>query len=119
MVTKPTLEEALCSSAITHGLQIHINNLAILVYCSPKIVLLAIELDEDFADEEGVAVALMPSFQASGRNGSKLDTPETDCFAADSDASLSQPIFDIAEAQAEAIVEPKSLPQEVLWVLHS
>jgi hypothetical protein len=33
---------------------------------------------EDFIDEDGIAIAMMLSFQAAGINGSELDTPEAD-----------------------------------------
>jgi len=60
------------------------------LYCSPQVMLLAIDLHEDFIDEEGVTITSVLSFQSAGINGSELDTPEADRFAADSDASLSQ-----------------------------
>ena len=59
------LEPSGCRSPITTGLQIHINHLAILIDGLPQIMLLTIDLDEDFIDEEGIAVASMLSFQSS------------------------------------------------------
>ena len=61
-------------------------------------MLLAVDLNEDFIDEESVAVAPMLSFQSACINGSELDTPEADCFAADCNASFSEQIFNIAVA---------------------
>ena len=81
-------EEAFCSSAISPGLQEHVDYLAILVYRPPQVMLLTIDLDEHFVDEKGITVAPMFSLQSAGINSSKLDAPEADCFAADRDASF-------------------------------
>jgi hypothetical protein len=59
-------------------------------------MLLTVDLDEDFIDLEGIAIALMLSFQSASINRSKLDAPETNRFAADSDATLSKEVFYIA-----------------------
>jgi len=59
-------------------LEEYINHIAILIYSTPKIILLAVDLDEDFVDVESIAIASMLSFQAASINGTKLDTPETD-----------------------------------------
>jgi hypothetical protein len=69
------LEEALRSSPITLCLEIHINDLPILVHCSPQIVLLAIDFDEYFVDVEGIAVASVLSLESSSIQSSELDTP--------------------------------------------
>ena len=39
-------------------------------------MLFAIDLHEDFIDEEGIAVAMMLSLQSPGEPGTELDTPE-------------------------------------------
>jgi hypothetical protein len=53
-------------------------------------MLLAIDLYEDFIDEEGVAEALVFPLQSSGVYGSKFNAPEPDALVADSDPSLGQ-----------------------------
>ncbi len=70
------------------GLKIHINDLAILVYSTPQVMLLAIDLYEDLVDEKGITVASVFPFQSTCVNSSELDTPEPDRFVADSDTSL-------------------------------
>ncbi len=72
-------------------------------------MLLAIDSDKDFIDIEVVAIALVPSFQSACINGTELNAPQADAFSADSDASFSQEILDIAVAQVEAIVQPNSV----------
>jgi hypothetical protein len=56
-------------------------------------VLLAIYLDKDFIDVEGVTVTSVFSFQSTGINRSKLDAPEADRFTADGDSSFSEEVF--------------------------
>jgi hypothetical protein len=51
-------------------------------------MLLAIDLHEDFINVEGVAVASVPSLQSSGVYSSEFDTPETDSFSTNCDASF-------------------------------
>jgi len=58
--------------------------------------------------EEGVTVASVLRFQAASVDSAEFYTPEADGFTADGDAALSQKIFNITEAEIEAIVEPYS-----------
>ena len=65
--------------------------------------------NKDFVDEEGIAIALVLSFESSSVYGTELNAPETDRFAADDDALFSEKIFNISVAQVEAVVEPDSV----------
>jgi hypothetical protein len=76
-------------------------------------VLLAIYLDKDFIDVEGVTVTSVFSFQSTGINRSKLDAPEADRFTADGDSSFSEEVFYISVAEIEAIVEPDAAGNDV------
>jgi hypothetical protein len=80
-----------------------------LVHSSPKVELLAINLDEDFIDVECVAVALVLSLQASGVYSAEFDTPEADGFIADGDATLGKQVFDVPVAEIESKIEPDSV----------
>jgi hypothetical protein len=53
-------------------------------------VLLAIDLHKDFVDEKGIAVSSVLSPQAPGVLAAKLDTPLSDRFITDSDATFCQ-----------------------------
>jgi hypothetical protein len=61
MASQQAHEKVLGGSSIPFCLQEYINHLTILVYGSPQIMLLAIDLHEDFTDIEGIAIALMAS----------------------------------------------------------
>ena len=57
----------------------------------------------------------MLPLQSARIDSPEFDTPEADRFAADSDASLSQKVFNITVAEIEAIVEPDSVTDDVGW----
>jgi hypothetical protein len=50
-------EETLGSDRIPSGLQVNIDDFAILIYRSPQVMLLAVDSDKDFIDVEVVAEA--------------------------------------------------------------
>ena len=57
----------------------------------PKVVLLAVDLHEDFIAIESVAVAPVLTLQSPRINSAELDAPKANRFAADSDAA--QPTY--------------------------
>ena len=80
-------------------------------------MLLAIDFDEDFVDEKGVAEAPALPFQSSSIYSAEFDTPEADGHTAtDSDASLSEQVFNIPVAQIESAVEPDCIGNDVWWL---
>jgi len=62
MISQQTLKEPLSCCAIPFGLEKYVNHFAVLVYGSPEIMLLTINFDEDFINEEGIAAAPVLSF---------------------------------------------------------
>jgi hypothetical protein len=52
-------KETLCCCTISAFLKKHINNFTILINCSPEVMLLTINLDENFIDKEGIAIPTM------------------------------------------------------------
>ena len=81
---------------LTICLEIHINHFAILIDGPPQLVLLAIDLNG-------------PAHRR------RLHQCKT-CRHNHSDASFGEQVFNIAVAEIESVVEPESLPHEVLWV---
>jgi hypothetical protein len=76
----------------------YINDFTVLIDCSPEVMLLAIYLYEDLFYVECIAVASVFSFQSSSVYSSEFDTPKSDSFSTDGDASFGEEIFDIAVA---------------------
>jgi hypothetical protein len=60
-------------------LNLRIHRSHILVDDSLQVVLLTVDLHENFIDVERVAEASMLSFQAAGVNGTELYAPEANC----------------------------------------
>ena len=67
-------------------------------------MLLAVDLDENLINVEGVAVASVLTFQSACINGAELDAPEADRLPRDDDSAFSEQIFDISMAQVETVV---------------
>ena len=101
--------------SVTLGLEKDINDISILIYGPRKIMLLTINLHEDFIDVEGVTVSSVFAFPSAGIETAKLDTPQTDRFTADGDTSLGQQIFNIAVTQVESVVEPDGVADNIEW----
>ena len=107
------VEETHRRLSVSTRLQQHINHFTILIDCTPKIVLLALDLHRGFIYEEGVAIALVPTPWSCGVFGSELDTPRTNRIIADSNPALGQSIFNITGAQVEATLEPNRVLNDV------
>jgi hypothetical protein len=76
-------------------------------------VLLAVYLHEDFVDIKGITESSVSLLQSTCVCGSELDAPEADRFAADSNASFGEQIFNVAVAEVEARVEPDSIGNDI------
>ena len=68
-------QQPLRSRPIALCLKIDINNLAILIDSPPQLMLLAVDLYEDFIDEERIAVTAVLSFQSSSIDCPEFDAP--------------------------------------------
>ena len=78
-------------------------------------MLLAVDLDVDFIDIEGVAVTSILSLQSPRINGTELDAPQANRFSGDDDAPLGQEVFDVSVTQIESIVEPDGIADDIGW----
>jgi hypothetical protein len=68
--------------------------------------LVAVDLHEDFIDEEGIAVSPVLSLQTPGIYGTELDTPEADSFITNGNASFSEQTLDISMTHIESVIDP-------------
>jgi hypothetical protein len=76
--SQQALEEVLCCLSVPTALYKHVHHFAVLVNCPPKIVLLPLNLDEDFVDKESITVALVPAPKSLRILWAKFDTPQPD-----------------------------------------
>jgi hypothetical protein len=58
----------------------------------------AIDLYEDLIDVERIAITTVPLFESTSVSSAKLDTPESDGFVADTNASFGEQILNITIA---------------------
>jgi hypothetical protein len=59
---------------------------------------LAIDLHEDLIEVERIAVTTVPLIESTSVSSAKLNTPESDSFIADTNASFGEQILDITIA---------------------
>jgi len=106
-------EKTFCCGAISASLQIDIDHFSILIHSTPQVLLLAIDLHEDLIDVERIAVATVSLFESTSVSSAKLDTPESNGFVADANASFGEQVFDISMAEIESMVEPNRVTDDV------
>ena len=106
-------EESLRCRAISSSLQIDVDHFSILIHSPPQILLLTIDLHEDLVDEERIAITTVSPFQTTSISSTKFDTPKSDGFVANNDASLREQVFDITIAEVESMVQPDRVTDDV------
>ena len=72
-----TKESHSCLS-ISSVLKEYIDHFTILVYCSPQVMLFALNLDEHLIYEESITISLMSSTQSGCVFRTELVTPQSD-----------------------------------------
>ena len=90
MFLQQSFKESLSCRTIPTFLEKHINNFAVLINCSPEVMLLTVDLYENFVDEKCIAISPVFSLQPSGIFGAKLIAPQANCFVTDIYTALSQ-----------------------------
>jgi hypothetical protein len=90
IISKQPFEKPLSSCAVASCLQKHIDYLSVLINRSPQILMVALDLQEHFADEKCISKSLMSTLQPIGVFGSKLVTPQANRLIACCNTSFSQ-----------------------------
>ncbi len=107
-------KEALGRTPIAARLDENIDQVAVLVDGAPEILPLTLDPHEDFVQVPRVAEATLLSCETACVLRSELPTPLADGLVGDADPPLSEEIFDVSEAQTEAVVEPDGMADD-LW----
>jgi hypothetical protein len=105
--------ESLGAKLITPRLDENIHHVTILVDSPPQIPSLTLDSHEQFIQVPRVAQATLPSPESPGVFNTKLPTPLSDRLVGYSNPPLCQEVFHISEAQAEAVVEPDSVADDI------
>jgi hypothetical protein len=100
------LEEALRRGGVPPLLHEDVQHHALLIDGAPEVVVNAVDAQEHLVEMPGVARLRPPATQPAGEVGAEPDGPLPDALVRDHDAPLRQDQLDIAQAQAEDVVEP-------------
>ena len=103
--SKYSFEESLSCRAIAFLLQIHVNDIPILVNSSPEIMLYSLNFDEHFIEEKRIAESILAPSQSSRVLRPKLMTPSTNGLVSYLNAAFGHQIFNIASAEIETVVQ--------------
>lgn len=105
----------LCGVSITTALNEDVDYIAVLINGTPQIVPLTSNLNEHFVDVPGIAEPSFPPLQGPPIAWSKLQTPAANGLVGDFDTALGKQILDIAETQAESVIEPDCVADDLRW----
>ncbi len=118
-----TLEEPLGGFRITPSLDQNIENDTVLIHGAPQIMLNALDPDEYLIEVPLVAGPRTAAAQTSGKSPAEFHAPPPHRFVGDDNAALSQKQRDIPQAEAEHMVQPYSMADDlrgeamaVVWV---
>ena len=105
-------KEAFSGFPISSASYKNIDYVSILIDCSPQVVALTLDGDEEFIDVPDVAEPPLPPPQISSIGRTEFSTPVSDCFVGDKDSALREQVFYVSKAQGEPMVEPNSVADD-------
>ena len=103
-------EQAHCSAAVATGLNEDLYHVPVLINGPSKVLPLAIDRDKDFVQEPRIAETAQSPFQSPCVLGTELPVPS---LVGHPDSSFGQQILDIPEADAESVVAPDCVADDV------
>lgn len=112
LTAQQSAKESLGCTLIAARLQQNINDITVLIYGTPKILLLAVDSDEEFIQIPGIPEATLFLLKPSDVVGSEFSAPSPDGFVRNNDSAFGQKIFNITEAQTEAMIDPHGVTDD-------
>ena len=109
------VEEALSGEPISTRLDEDVDRVAVLVDSPPEIVPFTADGDEELVQVPGVAHATSSPGEVAGVHRAELATPLPDGLVGDDDPAFGEEIFDVSEAEAEAVVQPDCVADDLGW----
>jgi len=107
------VEKVLGSSLVSLALDQNIQNVTILIDSTPQIVNAAIDLEEYFIKMPLVSGPGRFSAQVVSIGLSEFKAPFSDSLIAESDTAHREHLFNIAEAQGEAEIQPYGMTDDL------
>jgi hypothetical protein len=94
-------------------LQENINHVSVLVDGAPEILPFTLNCHEEFVQVPDVPQASLSASEYMGVFGTELSAPLSNGLEGDGDPALCQQILNISEAQAETVVKPNSMADDI------
>jgi hypothetical protein len=91
----------------------NVNHLTVLINCAPKVLESTADLHEDLVQMPNVTDSPIAPAKPSGIFSTELATPLANGFVGHENPSLSQEIFDVAQAEREAMIEPHRVADDL------
>jgi hypothetical protein len=106
LTAQQSAQEPLGRRLVAVRLQQNIDDIPVLIHGTPKILLPAIDSDEELVQIPGIPETTLVLLQTFGLVGSEFPAPAPDRFVRNSDSAFGQQIFRIPKAQTEAMIDP-------------
>jgi hypothetical protein len=90
-----------------------VDPVSVLVHCPPEVMPLPLDVHEELVQVPDVPQPSLSTLELLGVLGSKLLTPLPDGLIGDDDASLRQELLDVPETQAESVVKPHCVTNDL------
>src|SRR3954453_17656215 len=92
-----------------------VEHVAVLVHGTPEIVLLATDAQKHLIHEPFVARPRPTSLQRVGKQPAEAQAPVTDALVGHNDAAGSEDRLDVTQAEAEAVIQPDRMLDDLGW----
>ena len=115
LVFQDLAKEAFGSFPVSVACDQDIEDIAILVHRSPKIMTFAADGDEHLVHVPDVTESTLSPPQSAGIRWSELAAPGSNRFVGYADAALREKVLDVAEAESEAVVQPNGMADDLGW----
>ena len=113
LILQKLAKESRRCTTVASRLDKDVDHVAVLIHSTPKILPLTFDCDEHFVQEPRIAEATLPLSQSPCIIRTELPAPAPDCLVGDHDSSFRQQIFNIPEAEAESVVEPDCVADDL------
>jgi hypothetical protein len=114
-VSQQPPKESLGCPLIPTRLKQNVDDVAILIHGTPKVLLLAVDSHEKFFHMPAIAEIPLALPKTSNIVRPELLTPTSNGFVGDYDAAFGEKIFNISEAHAKAMIDPHGVTDNVRW----
>ena len=108
-------KESTRRTPVSPGLHQDIDQVTILIHRAPQILALTMDPHEHFVQEPRISESTLTSLQPPCVVGPERLTPVPNRLLGDRDTPLSKQVLDIAETQAEPVVEPDGVTDDLGW----